>query len=39
MELNLYCVSDRYIEYLRKFDYRIYDNKRKQEHMKENMLE
>lgn len=30
MDLNLYCVSDRYIEYLRKFDYRIYDNKRKQ---------
>lgn len=30
MDLNLYCVSDRYIEYLRKFDYRIYDNKKKQ---------
>ena len=27
MQLNLYSVSDEYIEYLRKFDNRIYDNK------------
>ncbi len=27
MQLNLYSVSDKYIEYLRKFDDRVYDNK------------
>ncbi len=27
MKLNLYSVSDKYIKYLRQFDYRIYDNK------------
>lgn len=27
MKLNLYSISDKYIEYLRKFDNRIYDNK------------
>ena len=27
MQLNLYSVSDQYIEYLRKFDKRVYDNK------------
>lgn len=27
MQLNLYSVSDEYIEYLRKFDDRVYDNK------------
>ena len=27
MKLNLYSVSDQYIEYLRQFDNKIYDNK------------
>lgn len=27
MQLNLYSVSDKYVEYLRKFDNRVYDNK------------
>lgn len=27
MQLNLYSVSDEYIEYLRNFDNRVYDNK------------
>ena len=27
MQLNLYSISDEYVEYLRKFDNRVYDNK------------
>lgn len=27
MQLNLYSISDKYVDYLRKFDNRVYDNK------------
>lgn len=40
MQLNLYSVSDEYIEYLRNFDNRVYDNKQEKclEYIKQKVI-